>query len=93
MSAHIEEWLTRMRESRSPGPAVRITAEERGHDLGWAFAVGETGPECIVSGGKGTMAVTYQGKTYYVCCSGCRSEFNENPAKYVAEYETKKKKK
>jgi hypothetical protein len=42
MSAHIEEWLTRMRESRTPGPAVRVTAEERGHDLGWVFAVGET---------------------------------------------------
>lgn len=60
---------------------------------GEAFAVGEGGPECIVSGGKGTMAVSYQGKTYYVCCSGCRSEFNDNPAKYVAEYEAKKAKK
>ena len=25
--------------------------------------------------------------------SGCRTEFNENPAKYVAEYEAKKAKK
>jgi YHS domain-containing protein len=59
---------------------------------GEAFAVGEGGPECIVSGGRGTMAVSYLGKTYYVCCSGCRSEFNESPAKYVAEYEAKKAK-
>jgi YHS domain-containing protein len=48
-------------------------------------------PECIVSGGRGTMAVTHNGKTYYVCCSGCRDEFKEKPDKYVKEYEAKKK--
>jgi ribosomal protein L24E len=49
-------------------------------------------PECIVSGGPGTMAVTYKGKTYYVCCSGCRSEFNATPEKYIKEYEEAKAK-
>ena len=47
--------------------------------------------ECIVTGGLGTMAVSFNGKTYYVCCSGCRDEFNENPKKYIDEYEKKKK--
>jgi hypothetical protein len=60
---------------------------------GIAFAAGDGKPECVVSGGLGTMPVTYQGKTYYVCCSGCRTEFNENPAKYVAEFEARKAKK
>jgi hypothetical protein len=60
---------------------------------GITFAAGDGKPECVVSGGLGTMPVTYQGKTYYVCCSGCRTEFNENPAKYVAEYEARKAKK
>lgn len=46
--------------------------------------------ECIVSGGAGTSTVTYQGKTYYVCCSGCRDAFYETPAKYVAEFEKKR---
>lgn len=59
---------------------------------GAAFASASTGPECIVSGGLGTMQVSYQGKTYYVCCSGCRDEFKANPAKYVKEFEAKKKK-
>ena len=59
---------------------------------GVPFAEGETGPECIVSGGLGTMQVSHKGKTYYVCCSGCRDAFNENPAKVVAEYLKKKKK-
>ncbi len=58
---------------------------------GVAFATGDGKPECVVSGGLGTMPVTYQGKTYYVCCGGCRTEFYENPAKYVAEFEAKKK--
>jgi ribosomal protein L24E len=59
---------------------------------GVAFATGDGKPECVVSGGLGTMQVSYQGKTYYVCCSGCRAEFNENPRKYVKEYEEKKAK-
>lgn len=61
---------------------------------GVAFADGgKSERECIVSGGKGTMAVMYEGKTYYVCCSGCRDEFKDNPAKYVAAWEAKRKKK
>jgi hypothetical protein len=54
---------------------------------------GSSERECIVSGGLGTMPVNYGGKTYYVCCSGCRDEFKENPAKYVKEWEEKRKKK
>jgi YHS domain-containing protein len=46
-------------------------------------SVGAKKPECIVSGGSANIAVTYMGKTYYVCCSGCRDEFNADPAKYV----------
>ena len=46
--------------------------------------------ECIVSGGLGTIAVSYKGQTFYVCCSGCRDAFNENPEKYIKEYEAKK---
>ena len=37
--------------------------------------------------------VSFQGKTYYVCCSGCRDAFNEEPEKYIAEFEAKKKNK
>ena len=32
-----------------------------------------------------TIAVSYKGKTYYVCCSGCRDLFNENPEAILAE--------
>jgi YHS domain-containing protein len=46
--------------------------------------------ECVVSGGLGTMPISYKGETYYVCCSGCADAFKENPEKYIAEYKAKK---
>jgi YHS domain-containing protein len=47
---------------------------------------GADGPECVVTGGKGTIQISYKGQTYYVCCSGCKQAFNENPEKILAEY-------
>ena len=52
---------------------------------GEPFAAGPKGVECIVSGGKGTIAVTHKGVTYYVCCGGCRDAFKDDPEKYLAE--------
>jgi len=56
---------------------------------GVAFAGPEDKPECVVSGGLGTIPVTYKGKTYYVCCSGCRDAFRDEPEKYIREYEAR----
>ena len=54
---------------------------------GTSLAVAGAGePECVVTGGKGTIAVNYNGKTYYVCCSGCRQAFDDDPAGIIAEY-------
>jgi hypothetical protein len=50
-----------------------------------------SGPECVVTGGKGTIPVTYQGKTYYVCCTGCRDAFNDDPEGILAAWAEKKK--
>lgn len=54
--------------------------------------VGFNEKECVVSGGQGTSTVNYQGKTYYVCCSGCRDAFRDDPARYVAAFEKKRAK-
>ena len=54
---------------------------------GESFAGGGKKNICLVTGGLGTIAVSYNGKTYYVCCSGCRDEFNDNPKKYVDAFE------
>jgi YHS domain-containing protein len=53
---------------------------------GESFAAGGGGadlPKCILTGGASTLTVSYQGKTYPVCCTGCREEFNDNPEKYA----------
>ena len=56
--------------------------------------MGRNGDFCraVVSGGIGTSTVSYKGETFYVCCSGCAEAFRENPEKYIAEFEAKKKK-
>ena len=59
---------------------------------GVAFAAGESGPVCIVTEGRGTMTVEYKGKTYYVCCSGCRDLFKEDPEAVLAEAKERAKK-
>ncbi len=53
---------------------------------GESFAAGGGGadlPKCIMTGGASTLSVSYQGKSYPVCCTGCRDEFNDNPEKYA----------
>lgn len=58
---------------------------------GVPFADVPKGPECIVSGGAGTMKVTHNGETYYVCCSGCRDAFKDDPEKFIKEAAAKAK--
>ena len=38
---------------------------------------------CIISAGLGTMSVSYQGRTYWVCCSGCKAAFEEDPERWI----------
>jgi hypothetical protein len=47
----------------------------------------EIGPLCVVSYGPPLTPISYKGKTYYVCCGGCRDEFRLDPEKYIKEYE------
>jgi len=46
-------------------------------------------PECIVTGGLGTIKVMHAGKTYYVCCSGCQQAFQDAPEGILAEYKAR----
>jgi hypothetical protein len=61
--------------------------------VGSGFANITQGRECIVTGGLGTIEVSHNGKSYYVCCTGCRDYFNANPEQVLAEYAAKKKEK
>lgn len=42
--------------------------------------------ECIVSGGKGTIKVSHKGKVYWVCCTGCKQAFDDDPEGVIADY-------
>lgn len=53
---------------------------------GTSFALSDTGygeKTCIVSQGLGTIAVSHAGRTYYVCCTGCKAAFEEEPERWV----------
>lgn len=56
------------------------------------FGKGTNQVECVVTGGLGTIAVKYEEKTYYVCCSGCRDLFNDDPEGVLADYREEKAK-
>ena len=54
---------------------------------GTSLAVSGTNEkECVVTGGKGTIKVRYNNTTYYVCCSGCKTAFDDDPAGTIAAY-------
>lgn len=48
--------------------------------------VGGNQRKCIVTGGLGTIPVTWKGQTWYVCCQGCVQAFNDDPEGIIAEY-------
>lgn len=91
---HFNRHLYRF-EARPAGSPLGFTKQYQvgATKEGVAFADVPKGPECVVSGGLGTMKVTYLGKEYYVCCSGCRDAFKENPEKWIKEFEAKAKEK
>ena len=63
---------------------------------GSSFALNDTDYKdrtCVISGGLGTTQVSFNGKSYWVCCSGCKAAFDEEPARWVAEFEAKQKEK
>ena len=78
-------------EKRGPsGDQLTRLAEVGYTRQGSGFGKIVTQRECVVTGGLGTIEVTHAGKTYYVCCTGCRDYFNENAEKVLAEYAARK---
>ena len=45
---------------------------------------------CIISEGLGTSTVSFEGKSYYVCCSGCAAAFKDDPKGWIAKFEARK---
>lgn len=62
---------------------------------GTSFAVSDTDyaeKTCIISEGLGTTELTYKGRSYWVCCSGCKAAFEEDPEAWIARAATREKK-
>ena len=51
----------------------------------------ESYPLCVVTEGRGTIQVSYKGKTYWVCCTGCRDLFKDHPERVLAEAAAREK--
>ncbi|MFN9042374.1 MAG: hypothetical protein ACK5YO_39160, partial [Planctomyces sp.] len=54
---------------------------------GTSFALSDTDyaeRTCIISEGLGTTEVTWKGRSYWVCCSGCKAAFDEDPETWIA---------
>ncbi len=62
--------------------SIEVGLTKEGESLAGGATSSEA-PKCIVTGGAATMTLTYQGRTFQICCTGCRDEFNENPEKYI----------
>ncbi len=54
---------------------------------GTSFAISDSDyaeKTCVISEGLGTMELTYKGRSYWVCCSGCRAAFEDDPETWIA---------
>lgn len=83
--------LVMLLERKAPAGERYFRLAEVGYTReGSQFGKGTTQPECVVTGGHASIAVEHQGRTYYVCCGGCRDLFNDDPDKTLAEYRQRK---
>ena len=88
---HFNRHVYRYEVKPADRPTFRAVFQVGATKEGIDFAGGDDAPECVVSGGLGTIPVTYKGQTYFVCCTGCRDAFRDEPEKYIKEYEARKK--
>ena len=89
---HDTRFLLLLEGKDASGPLARL-GEVGFTRKGVAFAAGDSAPACIVTEGRGTIEVKHKGKSYYVCCSGCKDLFNDDPEAVLAEAERRGKEK
>jgi len=59
---------------------------------GTSFAISDTDNKenaCIISGGLGISQVTHNGISYWVCCSGCKAAFEDEPKRWIAKLDAR----
>ncbi|MBS0201516.1 MAG: YHS domain-containing protein [Planctomycetes bacterium] len=86
-------YIMELDRKRGSSPYLRIDTINTQRE-GTSFALSDTDygdKTCVVSQGLGTTSVSYKGKTYWVCCSGCKAAFEDEPEKWIARFEAMSK--
>lgn len=88
-------YILELDRKRGSGQYIRVDTINTQRE-GTSFAVSDTDygeKTCVVSQGLGTTAVSFKGKSYWVCCSGCKAAFEDDPERWVAKFEALQKEK
>ncbi len=86
-------YILELDRKRGSGPFGRVDTIHTQRE-GTSFALSDTDygeKTCIISQGLGTISVSYKGQSFWVCCTGCKAAFEEEPEKWIARWEQKKK--
>ncbi len=86
-------YIMEIDRKRGSGQFIRLDTINTQRE-GTSFALSDTDygeKTCVVSQGLGTTSVTYKGKSYWVCCSGCKAAFEDEPERWIAKYEAMNK--
>lgn len=86
-------YILELDRKRGSSPFLRIDTINTQRE-GTSFAISDTDygeKTCVVSQGLGTTEVKHAGKSYWVCCSGCKAAFEDEPEKWIAKFEAMKK--
>jgi hypothetical protein len=84
-------YLIELDRRRGQGPYQRVDTIHSQRE-GTSFALSDTDygdRTCIISQGLGTISVSYQGRSFWVCCTGCQAAFNDDPAKWIAKWDAR----
>lgn len=82
-------YLLELSRERGSGRFFRFDTVSNQRE-GTSFALSDTDfkeKTCIISQGLGTIQVSHQGKSYWVCCTGCKAAFEEDPKRWIARQE------
>lgn len=82
-------YILELDRKRGSGKFLRVDTVNT-QRVGTSFAAGDSDygeKTCVVSQGLGTISVAFKGKSYWVCCSGCKAAFEDEPEKWIAKFE------
>lgn len=86
-------YIMELDRKRGTGQFIRVDTINTQRE-GTSFAVSDTDygeKTCVISQGLGTISVSYKGKSYWVCCTGCKAAFEEEPERWIAKWEAMNK--